>query len=235
MKIIISPAKKMINATDDFEYKSLPIYDDLASNLFKKMQSLKTQELKECLKISATLAIQVKEMYQKTLESHRTPALFTFSGIQYKYMAPSLFTRDELDYVESHLIIVSAMYGYLRPFDGINLYRLDFESKLDLDLYEYHQDCVNDFKDELIINLSSKEYYHLFDKLKDHMINIWFLVNDNGVLKNKGTYAKMARGRMCRYLAENKIEEPHLIKNFNELGYLFNESLSDDYNYYFVK
>ena len=35
----------------------------------------------------------------------------------------------------------------------------------------------------------------------------------------KGTYAKMARGEMVRFMAENRIENPEDIKKFDRLGY----------------
>jgi cytoplasmic iron level regulating protein YaaA (DUF328/UPF0246 family) len=42
----------------------------------------------------------------------------------------------------------------------------------------------------------------------------------------KGTYAKMARGEMVRFMAENQIENPEEIKNFDRLGYQYREDLS---------
>jgi hypothetical protein len=42
----------------------------------------------------------------------------------------------------------------------------------------------------------------------------------------KGTYAKMARGEMVRFMAENQIENPEEIKNFDRLGYRYREDLS---------
>jgi hypothetical protein len=42
----------------------------------------------------------------------------------------------------------------------------------------------------------------------------------------KGTYAKMARGEMVRFMAENRIEDPDEIKNFDRLGYRYRDDLS---------
>ena len=56
-----------------------------------------------------------------------------------------------------------------------------------------------------------------------------------GKLVTKGTYAKMARGEMVRYMAENHIEEPEEIKGFDHLGYVFREDLSSDTEYVFER
>ena len=51
----------------------------------------------------------------------------------------------------------------------------------------------------------------------------------------KGTYAKMARGEMVRFMAENRIENPEDIKKFDRLGYSFRSDLSSDAEYVFER
>ena len=51
----------------------------------------------------------------------------------------------------------------------------------------------------------------------------------------KGTYAKMARGEMVRFMAENSIESPEDIKRFDRLGYAFRPDLSSDTEYDFER
>jgi hypothetical protein len=51
----------------------------------------------------------------------------------------------------------------------------------------------------------------------------------------KGTPAKMARGEMVRFMAENKIEDVEDIKGFNRLNYVFSDYLSDKNTYIFLK
>ena len=51
----------------------------------------------------------------------------------------------------------------------------------------------------------------------------------------KGTYAKMARGEMVRFMAENKIDNPEKIKQFNRLGYCFREDLSNNLKFVFER
>ena len=56
-----------------------------------------------------------------------------------------------------------------------------------------------------------------------------------GKLVQKGTYAKMARGEMVRYMAEHKIEAPEGLKNFDRLDYVFRDDLSSDTEYIFER
>ena len=56
-----------------------------------------------------------------------------------------------------------------------------------------------------------------------------------GKVKQKGTFAKMARGEMVRYLAEHQVEEPERIKSFDRLGYHFAEEQSTEKEYVFLK
>lgn len=51
----------------------------------------------------------------------------------------------------------------------------------------------------------------------------------------KGTYAKMARGDMVRFLAEENIEEPGELRRYHRLGYVFREGLSTEREYVFER
>lgn len=51
----------------------------------------------------------------------------------------------------------------------------------------------------------------------------------------KGTYAKMARGEMVRFMSENNIKNSVEIQKFDRLGYLFRSDLSSDTEYVFER
>ena len=88
------------------------------------------------------------------------------------------------------------------------------------------------------MNLASKEYSKCVEKYlspEDTCLTAVFGEMAGGKVKQKGTYAKMARGEMVRYLAENKVEEPVGIKGFDRLGYRFDETLSSENEYVFLR
>ncbi|MBQ7086900.1 MAG: peroxide stress protein YaaA, partial [Clostridia bacterium] len=89
-----------------------------------------------------------------------------------------------------------------------------------------------------IIDLASKEYSiavskHLPEGIK--MISVIFGEEKDGKIIEKGTMCKMARGAMVRYMAENNITSPEGMKSFAQLGFVFDESRSDESNYVFIK
>ena len=90
----------------------------------------------------------------------------------------------------------------------------------------------------MIINLASKEYSKCIEKYlteKDTYITCVFgeLLNDKVV--QKGTYAKMARGEMVRFMAENQVSKPEELKSFDRLEYKFHEEFSTETEYVFIR
>ena len=57
----------------------------------------------------------------------------------------------------------------------------------------------------------------------------------NGSYKMISFFAKKARGRMVRYIADNNITEPEHIKTFDVDGYIFNNSLSTKNKWVFTR
>ena len=159
-------------------------------------------------------------------------------------MAPHLFSQQQLDYLNNNLYIISAMYGLLKPFDSINLYRLEMNSVINYNihssLYTFWSDKIYKelFKNnDTIINLASKEYFDVIKKhltKNDKVINIIFGEYKDGKVITKATIAKMARGSMVRFMVENNITDIENIKLFNELNFEYKKDLSDDTNFVFI-
>lgn len=170
--------------------------------------------------------------------------MLAYEGIAYQYMAPAVFENGQYDYVQEHLRILSAFYGVLKPMDGVTPYRLEMQAKASVDgykdLYElWGSRLYEAVRDDsgIIINLASREYSKCIEKyLTDHdrYITITFCEKSGDKLVTKGTYAKMARGEMVRFMAEEKIEGPAEIQKYNRLGYVFRDELSTETEYVFV-
>ena len=129
--------------------------------------------------------------------------------------------------------------------DGVTPYRLEMQAKVGIgdakNLYDYwgellYRSVIDDSR--IIINLASKEYSKCIEKYltpKDKYITISFCEQAGNKLVTKGTYAKMARGEMVRYMAENHIEKPDDIRSFNRLGYVFRGEISSGNEYIFER
>ena len=231
MKIIISPAKKMNINTDDFLSVSTPVYIEKTKEILEKLSGMTLEELQKLWKCNDELAkLNYDRIREMKLDHNLTPALLSYEGLQYQHMAPVVFTDTAVKYVEEHLRILSGFYGVLSPLDGVTPYRLEMQAPLSVggkkNLYEFWgkslYDQVHD-EDRTIINLASKEYSKAIEKYlqpEDRFLTIVFGELSDGKVKQKGTFAKMARGEMVRYMAENHIEDPEKIKEFTISGYL---------------
>ena len=246
LKIVISPAKKM-NITDEFPCNAtVPVFSDRADVLHGILKNKNIQELKTLWKCSDKLAEQnYQRLHAFSPDQAVTPALLAYEGIQYQHIAPSVFTDAQWHYVNVHLRILSGFYGILKPTDKVIPYRLEMQAKIRIgdakNLYEYwgdllYRSVIDDSR--IIINLASKEYSKCIEKYltpQDRYISVTFCEASGDKMVTKGTYAKMARGEMVRFMAENNIENPLDIKKFDRLGYLFRSDLSSETEYVFER
>lgn len=131
MKFIIAPAKKMVVAQDDFPVQSQPQFRDQAAWLLRHMQQLTRAEAQTLWHTSEKLTgAAYAQLQTSDVTAHQSPAIFSYVGIQYQYMAPDLLDDAGLAYIQQHLRILSGLYGILRPFDGIVPYRLEMQTRL---------------------------------------------------------------------------------------------------------
>ena len=246
MKIILSPAKKMNINVDTLEPTGLPAFIDKSTEILAWLKQKSEADLKKLWKCNDKIVEQnIQRLENMDLYHQLTPAILSYEGIAYQYMAPAVFEYGHFDYVQEHLRILSAFYGSLKAMDGVTPYRLEMQAKATVgnskNLYEYWGDLLyKDVRDEsgIIINLASKEYSKCIEKYlsaEDTYITVTFCELSDGKLVTKGTYAKMARGEMVRYMAENCIENPAEIKAFNRLGYIFRDDLSSETEYVFER
>ena len=246
MRIILSPAKKMNEDLDSIEPQGLPQFIRDSEEILLWLKSQSKDELQKLWNCNDTIAKQnVERIKHMDLYSRLTPAILSYEGIAYQYMAPMVFEQNQFDYVQEHLRILSGFYGVLKPMDGVTPYRLEMQAKAEIghskNLYDLWGNRLYEaIRDEsgIIINLASKEYAKCIEKYikeDDRYITVTFCEKSGEKLVTKGTYAKMARGEMVRFMAEMNIEEPEDIKKFDRLGYVYRENISTDRNYIFER
>ena len=248
MRIIISPAKKMNVDRDSLAVKGMPCFLAETKILMREIKKLSLEEAKGLWKCNDRLAeLNFRRFAEMDPERCLTPALLSYEGLQYQYMAPGVFTGSALEYVEEHLRILSGFYGMLRPFDGVVPYRLEMQARLSVegkkDLYGFWGDklyrgLMEGNRDGILLNLASREYSCAVEPYVEsgcHFITVCFEEDVDGKLRQKGTLAKMARGEMVRFLSENGVEDADGVKEFDGMGYRYREELSDEGKFVFVK
>jgi len=135
IKIIISPAKKMLISDDIFITQSQPVFLHETDQLLHYLQSLSYDDAKTLWQCSDKLARQEYEkLHHIDLKGSHTPALFAYEGLQYQHIKATVLEEAALDYLFEHLSILSGFYGILRPFDAVSPYRLEMQAKIDMTL-----------------------------------------------------------------------------------------------------
>ncbi len=188
--------------------------------------------------------------YETEEDSERAEeAVLVYRGDVYSGLDAEEMKDDDLEFAQDHVRILSGLYGFLRPLDRIQPYRLEMSTPLrigDVDnLYDFwgHKltDQLNQDLEEMgqdtIINLASKEYYRALHP-KDINADIYklkFREWRDGQLKFISFNAKKARGTMTRYIIEQQISDPEELKGFDRDGYMYSEEDSDDRMFMFVK
>ncbi|WP_322203953.1 peroxide stress protein YaaA [Acutalibacter intestini] len=243
MKIIIAPAKKMNVDTDNIPVEGLPRFLPQTERLLAALQAMSSQELQTVWKCNDSIAqLNIARLKFMDLRQNLTPAILSYEGIQYRYMAPGVMTSRQLEYLREHLRILSGFYGVLGPFDGVTPYRLEMQAKLSVDgakdLYAFWGGSLaKELAGDWVLNLASKEYsravmpYLPEGSVLTCLFGEWL----DGKILEKGTMCKIARGQMVRWLAENDIEDPKEIRNFADLDYCFDPELSKENVYVFIK
>ena len=246
MQIIISPAKQMRVDTDSIEAEGQPFFLEETKKLLSRLKTFDRGALRELFRTNEKITEENYLRYAcMDLEKGRTPALLSYVGLQYQYMAPQVFTVDQWEYVRTHLWILSGFYGMLRPKQGITPYRLEMQARLSVgeakDLYAFwgdrlYKELVRE--EQVVLNLASKEYSKAIEpylKQEIRYVTCVFGSLQEGKVKVKGTEAKMARGEMVRWLSMQQIEEPEKVREFEGLGFSYCADRSGPGEYVFLK
>ncbi|MFQ6791539.1 peroxide stress protein YaaA [Thomasclavelia sp.] len=246
MKIITTPAKKM---TDDIAFlkpESQPVYLDKANEILAVLKQLDVKAVKRMLKCSDNIAKMAYQNYQlMDLNKNTVPAILAYQGIQYDYLAAHIMSYDDFAFMQEHLVILSGLYGVLKPLDGVVPYRLELNNYFKIadyaSLYQFwnnkiYQELIKD--DDQLLDLGANQYSKIIKKYLTPEINYvkcYFKEEIDDKLKEIGVYVKMARGAMTRYLVENRITNFEDVKKFQELGYHYRKDLSSFDEYIFVR
>lgn len=244
--IIISPAKKMQVRNDELPYGRLPVFFEEAEMLLHRLREYTEPELKKLFAANDSITHENYLRYREMdLRRNLTPAVLSYVGIQYQYMAPQIFSLKQWEYVCEHLRILSGFYGILRADDGIVPYRLEMQARLsvgeDKELYSYWGD--KPYRELIkcgrtILNLASKEYSKVIERYltpEDRFVTCVFGTEKDGSVKVKATEAKMARGEMVRFLAERDAQSLDTVKEFDRLDFAFCPERSTDNEFVFIK
>lgn len=253
MIILISPAKTLDLNPSDLKLHSTPRMLADSEKLVKVLKKKSKNSLKKLMKVSdniATLNVERFQNYQTPFTPDNSKqAVLAFKGDVYLGLDASSFEEEDFNFAQTHLRILSGLYGLLKPLDLMQAYRLEMGTSLKTgrkkNLYEFWDAKITDLinKDlaetaqEIILNLASQEYFHAVKpaKLKGRLVTVNFKEDRNGVFKVISFNAKKARGSMARQIIKNQILDIEAIKGLNVDDYIYNPELSEGDNLVFTK
>lgn len=245
MLAIISPAKTLDFETkiDDFTF-SQPELTTYSQQLIDICKQLSPAEVGSLMSISDKLAAlnvaRFTEWQIEHTEKNSKAAIFAFKGDVYTGLEAETLSQAEIEYAQSHLRMLSGLYGLLKPLDLMQPYRLEMGTKLansqGKDLYafwgnvitEHLQQAIDEQGDNILVNLASDEYFSAVkpSQLNAQIIKPVFLDEKNGKFKVISFYAKKARGMMVRFMLQTQPTSVKQLKDFNYGGYWFDEEAS---------
>lgn len=254
MLALVSPAKKM-----DFEDITRPLshsdpdfFTD-TKKLVKSARQLSQTELQQLMNLSDSLSelnFQRFKAFKATQsQANAKQAAMAFAGDTYIGLDSATLSDNDFDYAQDHLRILSGLYGLLRPLDLIQPYRLEMGRRLATErghnLYEFWGDklaksinkIVKEHQNPAVINLASNEYFKAVKPklLRGRLLTIQFKEEKAGKVRVIALFAKRARGLMSHFILSNRIESVDGLKVFCENGYRYEDTLSNDQQWTFVR
>ena len=249
MLVVLSPAKKLnMNSSIDV-VPTIPKFSKNAIELASIANNLKLTELQSLMGISENLAKLNADRFASFGNQETSPAVLSFAGDTYVGLNANTLKKDDLEWAQNHLRIISGLYGLLRPLDKIEPYRLEMGSKLNTPngdtLYDYWNKeiaiAINELSEKndskVLVNCASQEYFKAvnLNSLIPEVVTPVFMEERNGKNKIISFFAKKARGLMARYIIEKRITKKEDLKNFNLDNYIYEKKLSSEKEFVFLR
>jgi len=257
MLSILSPSKTQDFSDDRFDVHQLPQSEPAlwqeSQRLVQEMKNKSSQEIQQLMSVSEAIAQLNYERYQNfdasfSAENARQ-ALLAFRGDVYTDIAVHEYSKEDFDFAQQHLRILSGLYGLLRPMDLMQPYRLEMKTRLSSsrgnNLYEFWGDRITrllkedlqQHDNQMLVNLASNEYFKVVwtRLLGAEVISPVFKEYKEGEYKVVAIYAKRARGKMANFIVKNRIDQAEQLKTFTEGGYEYSDNLSSAQEWVFVR
>lgn len=245
MLILVSPAKTLdYESPLSTQEHSQPELIDHSQQLIEECRKLTPADIASLMSVSDKIAGLNAARFEQWSPifnfDNARQAIFAFKGDVYTGLDAASLSDTALNYAQSHLRMLSGLYGLLRPLDLMQPYRLEMGTKLSNqrgdNLYQFWGDIITDKVnsaleeqgDNVLINLASNEYFKSVKRknISGSIVTPIFKDEKNGQFKVISFYAKKARGMMARYIIENEIDSIEGLKAFDTAGYFFVEAES---------
>jgi hypothetical protein len=237
--ILMHSSKTMRPPASGAKPTGTPVLQDRAEELIGHLRTLTTSQLAKVMTLSADLAEKTRNQYARwsTDPDQQAPAAGSFVGDIYSGLRVDSFSAADRRYADTHLRILSGLYGILRPFDGISPYRLEMGYRIrpgrHANLYQFWGTAIAEQlpASGRIVNLAAGEYSRTVTAHidADRLVTPKFLTVHPATKEPKFVvvHAKIARGAFARWLVTARVRDTaSALCEFSDIGYRFDEALS---------
>ena len=225
MIFLLSPAKSLdYTPLASAPAPTQPLFVPQSQSLIEVLRSYTPQGIASLMDLSDNLAALNVGRYEAWSElaspTNALQAVLAFNGDVYEGLDARNLSADDLHWLQSHLCILSGLYGVLRPLDLMQFWKHQIAPYLNSRLASEDK--------PVIVNLASQEYFKAVDTkaLKARVVECVFQENKGGQYKIVSFMAKRARGLMVRHAAIHRLRYPEELSSFNAEGYAFDATES---------
>lgn len=252
MLLVLSPAKSLDFVTPPtVSDHSQPACLAESERLMAPLRKLSPADLAGLMGISDKLAVlnanRFAEWKPPFTPDNAKQAVLAFDGDVYDGLAAPTLTAADLAFAQDHLRILSGLYGWLRPLDLIQPYRLEMGTRLanrrGRDLYAFWGDRLRRLANAdlkagsaaALVNLASEEYFKALagGPFATPVVRPVFEDWSGGRYRIVSFFAKRARGAMARYAIAHRLTQPEGLQGFDWEGYAFVPEASNDRDWVF--
>lgn len=252
MILVLSPAKTLDFSTPPSTPEhTQPAMLEQSQLLIGQLRELSPVDIGRLMGISDQLAVLNVTRYAEWSlpfsAGNAKQALLAFNGDVYEGLDAASLSNADLKFAQTHLRVLSGLYGLLRPLDLMQPYRLEMGTRLSnprgKDLYAFWGGRIADALNEVLhetrstalVNLASEEYFKSVKPktLSVPVIQPVFEDWSAGKFKVVSFYAKRARGLMARFAIRERMTSPGDLKRFSDEGYAYDADASTENRWVF--
>ncbi|HEX7686598.1 MAG TPA: peroxide stress protein YaaA [Burkholderiaceae bacterium] len=233
-----------------------PQYPKDSAELIAALRGKSVAEVAALMHLSDELARLNVDRYRawssRATARNSRPAMWAFDGDVYDGLQARTLDAGGIAWAQKHVLMLSGLYGVLRPLDRLQPYRLEMGSALETgrggSLYAFWGDKVAAHLNALqardpapvVVNLASQEYFKVTQArrgrekvLRARVVECVFEDWKAGEWKVISFFAKRARGRMARFAIDARATLPEQLQAFDADGYAFAPRASEPDRYVF--
>jgi len=242
MLLLLSPAKTLdyespIPSAWVDQALGRPAWVDQSQLLVERLRALSVDDVASLMELSPALAAlnvqRFKNWRPRHSERNSRAAMLAFNGDVYEGLDAKTLSADDIAQAQARVLILSGLYGLLRPLDRLQPYRLEMGRPLDTargsNLYAFWGDQLAleiqrraaQQAVPVVVNLASQEYFKAARRpsLTAPVVDVVFEDDQGKGAKVISFFAKRARGLMARWVLQQRIDHPDALRAFDVEGY----------------